>query len=358
MRTRISAPVWCTVGLAASPFLATGLRGQCVTDSTAAITGTVSYESTEEVVSGGTVLVTWADGSRSATTDEDGWYRLCGLPIEVSLVIVASTDFALGPAQQLALPSAQRFEMSLVVPEPADSGPDTGAGGDVVGRVVDRDTGDPVVDALIVSSASRERTRTGPDGTFRLSGLTRGLHVLTVRHIGFEGGSAEVTVRPDTVVAVEMRVDTRIIGVAPITVTVEGLKDLRLERLGFYERREWGERTGNGRYATADDISRRLPQRMSHFIADFPGMDMSCSGSSTRGCVLRVVGTTACGRADVYIDGVRVLGDDRGDRWTYLDDFILPTEVAGVEVYTGAASVPAEFSSFGGRCGAVVIWTK
>ena len=41
-----------------------------------------------------------------------------------------------------------------------------------------------------------------------------------------------------------------------------------------------------------------------------------------------------------------------------VNDFVLPVEIEGLEVYTGAASLPAEFSGYDARCGAVVITTK
>ena len=41
-----------------------------------------------------------------------------------------------------------------------------------------------------------------------------------------------------------------------------------------------------------------------------------------------------------------------------LDSLVLPIEVAGVEVYRGAASLPGEFGGSDSRCGVVVVWTK
>ena len=41
-----------------------------------------------------------------------------------------------------------------------------------------------------------------------------------------------------------------------------------------------------------------------------------------------------------------------------VDEFVLPVEVAGVEVYQGPAQLPAEFAGSDARCGAVVVWTK
>ena len=34
------------------------------------------------------------------------------------------------------------------------------------------------------------------------------------------------------------------------------------------------------------------------------------------------------------------------------------SQIAGVEVYKGPATLPAEFAGSNARCGAIVIWTK
>ena len=65
---------------------------------------------------------------------------------------------------------------------------------------------------------------------------------------------------------------------------------------------------------------------------------------------------------NVFLDGSLVIqGSDA--RWDNeppesINDYVLPSEIAGIEVYRGAASLPAEFSGYDARCGAVVIWTK
>ena len=41
-----------------------------------------------------------------------------------------------------------------------------------------------------------------------------------------------------------------------------------------------------------------------------------------------------------------------------LNDFVMPAEIAGVEVYMGLASLPAEFGGHANRCGVVLVWTK
>ena len=58
----------------------------------------------------------------------------------------------------------------------------------------------------------------------------------------------------------------------------------------------------------------------------------------------------------VYVDGVRVIRDNASSNES-IDNFVHPSEIAGVEVYRSASEVPAEFGGSVGRCGAIVIWT-
>jgi hypothetical protein len=59
----------------------------------------------------------------------------------------------------------------------------------------------------------------------------------------------------------------------------------------------------------------------------------------------------------VYVDGSLALGAGRRDPVS-IDELVRPGEIAAVEVYPSAASVPAEYTGTTGRCGAVVIWTR
>ena len=59
----------------------------------------------------------------------------------------------------------------------------------------------------------------------------------------------------------------------------------------------------------------------------------------------------------IVIDGVRLPDLTGAD----LNMMVSPEELAGMEVYTSAGTVPAQFkglSQASMRCGAVVVWTK
>ena len=144
-------------------------------------------------------------------------------------------------------------------------------------------------------------------------------------------------------------------------MTVEQVRDRRLEVKGFYERERWGEAAGIGRYFTREDIERRNPRLMTQMIADLPGVRLDCSGSSlSRTCDVKSVRASgfSCHRMSVFVDGIRVIDGDRPPSHNKLDNFVLPIEVGAVEVYAGAASLPAEFGGSGSQCGVVAIWTR
>ena len=60
----------------------------------------------------------------------------------------------------------------------------------------------------------------------------------------------------------------------------------RLEVTGCYERRDWGDLTGGGKFFTVEDIERRNPARISYMIADVPGVRLGNCGLQAHGCQL------------------------------------------------------------------------
>jgi hypothetical protein len=54
----------------------------------------------------------------------------------------------------------------------------------------------------------------------------------------------------------------------------------------------------------------------------------------------------------VYVDGVAMPAPFN------LDLLPSPRELAGIEVYAGAATIPPQFAGFNRGCGIILIWTK
>ena len=60
--------------------------------------------------------------------------------------------------------------------------------------------------------------------------------------------------------------------------------------------------------------------------------------------------------ATIFVDGMRSDLAAGSVAEMFLDDFVLPTDVAAIEVYARSAIAPAQFLNVG-ACGVVAVWT-
>ena len=66
----------------------------------------------------------------------------------------------------------------------------------------------------------------------------------------------------------------------PLVVTV--VRNSRLERRGYYERREIGEKVGNGVFFDIEEIRKLMPSRVTNLLQWVPGVRIDCSGGVPR----------------------------------------------------------------------------
>jgi len=59
----------------------------------------------------------------------------------------------------------------------------------------------------------------------------------------------------------------------------------------------------------------------------------------------------------VYLDRVRIVGKF-GSTDDFVNEIVVPSSVAAMEVYPRGTGAPPEFQSMNGSCGVVLIWTK
>lgn len=231
--------------------------------------------------------------------------------------------------------------------------------GRLIGRVRDARTDDPVVAAEVSIQGHATVAETNRRGQFVLSAVPTGIHALSVRHLGYADLSHPVTVSRGITTEVDVGVVPDPVEMEPIVATAT--RPRRLEIKGFYERRYWGELVAGGDFFTAVDIERRRPVQISHMIADLPGIRLDCTMRRVRCRIINTRGASGfvpggCVMS-TYLDGMSLLSRQAGPRDT-IDELVRPGEIAGVEVYRGPASVPAEFSGSDSGCGVIVIWTK
>ena len=317
------------------------------------VEGEIRDEYTGVVLPGAHVIATTIpSGAREQKTEEivadrHGRYRVCDVPEDHSLTLQVTAADRTGPALDIPL-EGRIVTRDLTV---RVAGP-----GKLVGRVLDRSTGEPVATASVGVTGTTRRTQSDENGYFVLEDVLPGDQLVEIERLGFEPVAELVSIVADRTVDLNVQMSADPIELEPLVVTA--LRDRRLEIRGFYDRRIWSERTGLGTFLGAEDIERRSPAAVTNLLREFPGLDVVCRGS--RECVVQSARASGCSTINIYINGSLTLGENRASPAARLsiDELVRPSEIAGMEVYAGAGSVPAEFSGTTGRCGAIAIWTK
>jgi len=257
------------------------------------------------------------------------------------------------------------------------------------GRLLDVDTDDPVVGGvvtLIDSLGNRVRTVvTGDDGAYLFSAIRPGQYLVEARRVGYRvwvDGPIVLDAGEEWESAFHLQAIP--VPLDPVEVTAPAtVYEAYLQRVGFYER----QMSDFGHFITRDDIEIRAPERMTDLLHYIPGVQALPSGSGLgragigfRGSRLSQGG--AC-HPRVYIDGIVVIRGDARARGLdvqgfpdfavevrrtdpsmrgeiALDDFLVPEDVQGVEVYRRASEVPARFGGMSTetQCGVIAIWTR
>ena len=182
------------------------------------------------------------------------------------------------------------------------------------------------------------------DGAFRLTGVPLGAQLLIARRIGFRPDTVSVTVTGDSTSAIRMRLRSTAQQIAPVIIA-SGRARYSGRLAGFNERRD----RGAGRFFTAADIDRRQPRLVTDLLRTVPGVRVGTQNG--QGIV------TFRGRSCpplVWVDGAPATAG-------YLDvDLFQPSTLAGIEVYSGMATVPAAFTWMRGKsnCGVIALWTR
>jgi hypothetical protein len=220
------------------------------------------------------------------------------------------------------------------------------------GRVVDATTLRPIgeVDVILSDSSGGQRRRVLADsvGQFRLLLPGPGSYGLRAEHLGYQttvisglrAASAEE-------IELELRMGIEAIPIEPLFVIAR-----RRERLGrlseYYDRRDFNQKLGLGRFVTREDIERRMAMETADLLRTVPGVRVL--GQSRAVVIGRQGG--ACTPA-VFVDGMQM---NRGTR-ANVNEYVTPEMIEGIEIYRGAAESPAQYQDRGG-CGTILIWTR
>ncbi len=238
------------------------------------------------------------------------------------------------------------------------------AGQEIRGLVLDSQTSEPVSLAYVgLLEPGRQLVAAalaGADGAFVLRAPAAGSYFLTVERLGYQSVLDGLFELPEGgVVEVQIGLRATAIPLDALIVEVEGMsRDLRVN--GYYERKA----LGRGRFLEGEDLFAAVANITDAFRA-VPRLvvrDPTPSVLNPTGVlhpeVLVRRGAGMCSPT-LYVDGNAVLLGSITPRGPAVrpDDFVHPSEVEAVEIYTGIAETPPEFEATGG-CGALVIWTR
>lgn len=207
------------------------------------------------------------------------------------------------------------------------------------------------VDGTVIEGATvaiqGQSARTDAMGRFKLQADRRDTITLAVRRIGYEAISTLLT-------AAELTGDTLMLTMEPTSQQLDAVniraRDLRSPMgFGSFEERR---AVGNGVFITREQIEKRNNSRLTDHLRSARGVQVmrTAMGNYT----VRFANYTSrrgCAPA-VFLDGRHMRGMEV--------DEIPPSTVAGIELYSNIATVPAQFTTgqVDRPCGTIVIWTR
>jgi hypothetical protein len=345
-----------------------------VADSDALIIGIVRRASDRNAVDSAAVTALWVEfvlergrmtrstARRAITTQESGWFAICGAPSGGTISLAAARGNDSTEALELEVPAAgfvrrdlyfgsARIALGDTSAKPADSlslsrSPRLTGDGRLTGVVVASVGGRPLAGAR-VGILNGPQTRADDNGAWTLTGLPTGTRTLEVRAIAHY--------------PVSMPVDV-IEGAAPIRVALLTLKSVldtvrvTASRGGSGKLLEFMQRkksSGSGRFITSEDIASRNPIYTTDLFRSMPGIYLARDQNGDEILVQRsnTFSSPTC-RVSVYMNGMSLRNMSAND----INGYVRPNEVIGIEVYT-AAGAPPQFSEQNG-CGSVVIWSR
>ena len=238
------------------------------------------------------------------------------------------------------------------------------------GRVLSDSSDVPLKDAEVGVPELSLVARTDSAGVFRLNGIPTGRRIVVVRLLGFAPARHVLDFVAGDSIDADFTLAPTMQKVAAVTVKAAAPV---VDKLADFERRRAG---GFGHFLTRDILAKNENRRMSEIMHLLPGNQVQQSKNSStawviggrgtqsflRNCSVRdrsdaVKGAGCACYAAVFLDGALVYGGNDNELLFDINS-IRPEDLAGVEYYAGAATMPPEFNGTRLTCGALVIWTR
>ena len=219
---------------------------------------------------------------------------------------------------------------------------EVGTGG--VKGVVRDSSGTPVEGAQISVSGANIRGESGSAGEFLFAKASAGPLTIHVRRIGFAPDSVTVNVLAGSTIDANITLHRLVVALHPVVVL--GRREITGRMAGFYQRMS----RGHGHFFTREQVDKRNPANMTDLFRMVPGVRVDSRGFNNQ---VRFRGARCAPLT--WLDGSPLYAGE------FDLDSVDPRSFEGIEIYSGAASVPAEFQgnrSLSSACGTIILWSK
>jgi hypothetical protein len=189
---------------------------------------------------------------------------------------------------------------------------------------------------------------TGTNGRFRIVGLPAGQYILVVRHLGYAPTSTALQAAPGDTLRMSFAL-TRI--ATALDTVVVSAKRYSMRMTEFEGRRK----LGFGHFMTQAEIESRNSVFAADLLRSIISVNVVPGGRPFEQIAVNRRGGKGTGQCafQLFLDGVALPTP------TNLDNLPTSKELAGIEVYSGAATIPLQYKKAGSSfCGVILIWTK
>jgi hypothetical protein len=240
--------------------------------------------------------------------------------------------------------------------------------------VVSDTAGRPLADVRVTIALLGVTTRTDSLGHFTLVAIPAGARIVQLRRVGFEPADIPMQLAAGQRASIDYQLGAATAGnataLAPVVIT-DVKPTLSLGLQGFDARRK----IGRGQFVTREEFERYAPRDVTSVLRHMHSLRVAETSDgplviSTRGLIQRNNQPAVCAM-QIGLDG-------HLQPSTFTIDDVAIDEIAAVEVYSGPATIPAEFNtgasgtapspaprsgrSFSAEtnsyCGLVMIWTR
>lgn len=302
--------------------------------------------------------------TREGRVARDGSFRLCGVPVNTALSLMATADGAESPeAVAVRIPPYMRYAR-------AEVGLVRLAAGSALfsGMVVIDSTSQPIPAAEVALPDLGRTTKTNENGSFRIGDIPAGEHRVVVRHLGF--APLETTLTFGSAQRIERRVSLARATTLDSVHVVANAIDRSMA--SFDEHRK----VALGHFLTRADLAKIEELSMSAALQSLSGLRLARGRAnqawvvSSRGA--QSIGGTSLRRGDsadqiagagpacyaaVYVDHALVYAGRRTEPLFNVNT-LRPSDLEAIEFYAGPAQTPGEYAALDATCGVVVIWTR